>query len=682
MGQTGSPEVEISILGRLGSAVFPVQPGFYIPEKYIYKEVLTIEPLNHSEVVRPVFLYSDWRMEVVPVDSGGKSRMGGVTFDELLDAYSLGLLVEVKGHTLNLSRDGRSYSCFFVDEVRILEPGSAPLVIYHTVISSMSTNYEIWLLDERVQMPQYFHVGRNSTGVNWTDTKHVFNVKLNPGDCIGYDYNASEPVDLTIYCPETPGYEGNTTVWGAKCREETGTSPRLNEFIALTRGEYNFMFNATPPTSANVTLNIWRAERDAENVLFFERGGHSSAVGGMGSECFYPRELPKRRVLGRTWSKSGAWTDHSYSFKTTLEEGTMIRFGFNSTTPINFSLSNRTDTIMGVTTEFTHTQDYVVPTTGGYTFRLSVDEPRTAVVSFRCVSPNYSVQQLSGNYSMIFGSFSDASEPKGDVFPPAINEIVKMRGRLVASFLPDSDDPVMFLETPAGEDGGETGGYLLHKGGGQALLSVPAEGYTRLGNVTLYEVNDAYLNNLTVEVHGFPFTLTRNGTRHTVFHVNAVEIIESTGLPLYAVQTMDVVSGRYHELLGGDEREYFPVEFRLGFDEYEGHHGNIERFYHVCLNKGDSVGFRFNASGPVEFGLYGNRGDHYGTMGFSLGDPEDYYIRKSKIEALGMGSPLETVFTAPRRGYYSFAFKAYSGAKTLVEFDVQRVIIRGEGFTP
>lgn len=69
-------------------------------------------------------------------------------------------------------------------------------------------------------------------------------------------------------------------------------------------------------------------------------------------------------------------------------------------------------------------------------------------------------------------------------------------------------------------------------------------------------------------------------------------------------------------------------------------------------------------------------------MGFGMGDPDDYYVRKSKVEALGIESPLETLFTAPRRGFYSFAFKAYSGAKTLVEFDVQRVILRGEGFTP
>lgn len=679
VGQPGRPEEAETIVGRLGSVAFPVQPGFYIPQRYIQKETLTIEPINNGEAVPPVILYGNGRVEVIQVDSGGRTLMGGVTFDELLDAYRLGLTVKVQGHRFTLLRDNTTYRCFFVESARVLEPERAPLVVYHTVMSTGNTNPDIWFIgDKRVQMPQSFHVGRNSTGVNWTVTKHVFSVTLNPGDCIGYGYNASKPIDFTIYRPETPGYEGNATIWGVKCHEETGTSPRSREFIALTRGEYSFVFNAPPPTSANLTLNIWRITRDTENVLFIERGSHSSDLGSMGTMCFYPRELPERIVLGRTWSKFGAWTDHSYTFKTTLNEGTVLRFGFNSTQHINLSLSNRTDGIMRVTA-FTHTQEYMVTATGDYTFSLSVDKPRTAGVSFRCVSPNYSVHQLSGNYSIIFGSFSE-TEPESDVFPPAVDGTIRLRGRLGVARFPGTEGSVMTLETTNRWNGSRT--YPLHLGLGDDMLPSPCGGYTMLGNMSLFEVNDAYLNNVTVEVEGFPFTYNVEGASYKVFHVNTVRSLEQETLPLYAVQTMDVVSGRFHECLEGYGREYFPIEFTLGFDEYSGHYGNIERFYHIHLSKGDSIRFTFNASGPVEFGLYGNYGDHYGTRGFSLGEPDDYYIRKSKIEALGMGSLLETLFTAPRRGYYSFAFKAYSGAKTLVEFDVQRVKIRGEGFTP
>jgi len=677
--QSGSPEAAETIMGTLGSAAFPVQPGFYIPQRYIQKDAMTIEPVNQSEASSPIYLYSDWRMEVIPVDSGGRTLMGGVTFDELLDAYRLGLTVELQGHRFTLPRNNTAYRCFYIESARVLEAERAPLVVYHMVMSTGSTNPDVWFMgDKRVQMPQSFHVERNTTDASWTIKKHVFSVTLNPGDCVGYDYNASKPVDFTLYSPKTLGYRGNVTVWGVKCHEETGTSPRLGEFIALTRGEYNFVFNETPPTSANVTINIWRIERDKENVLFIERGRHSSDFGGMGSMCFYPRELPWRIVLGRTWSKFGAWTDHSYTFRTTLNEGTVLRFGFNSTQPIDFSLSNRTDRVMMVT-RFTHSQEYVVSATGDYTFSLSVDKPRTAVVSFRCASPNYSVQQLGGNYTIIFGSFSEA-EPEGDVFPPTVNGTIRLRGKLEAARFPGTDGNVMTLETTNSWNGSRA--YPLHFGLGEELLPSPCGRYTMLGNMSLYEVNDAYLNNVTVEAEGFLFNYVAGGASYEVFHVNAVRSLEQEALPLYAVQTMEVVSGRYHECLGGEEREYFPLLFMLGFDDYEGHYGNIERFYHVHLSKGDSVRFRFNASGPVEFGLYGNSGDHYGTMGFGFGDPEDYYVRESRIESLGTESPRETLFTAPRRGYYSFAFKAYSGQTTLVAFDVQRVTLHGEGFTP
>jgi len=159
-GQPGPPGTAETIVGRLGSAAFPVQPGFYIPQRYIQKETLTIEPVNNSEAVLPVFLYGDGRVEVIPVDSGGRTLIGRVTFDELLDAYRLGLTVEVQGHRFTLLRNNTAYRCFFVESARVLEPERAPLVIYHTAISSGSFNPEIWFIgDKRVQMPQSFHWG-------------------------------------------------------------------------------------------------------------------------------------------------------------------------------------------------------------------------------------------------------------------------------------------------------------------------------------------------------------------------------------------------------------------------------------------------------------------------------------------------------------------------------------------
>jgi len=133
-GQPGSPETAETIVGTLGSAAFPAQPGFYIPQKYIQKDTLTIEPVNQSDSASPVFLYGDGRVEVIPVDTGGRTLMGGVTFDELLDAYRLGLTVELKGHRFTLLSDNTAYRCFFIESARVLEPEMAPLVVYHTAI--------------------------------------------------------------------------------------------------------------------------------------------------------------------------------------------------------------------------------------------------------------------------------------------------------------------------------------------------------------------------------------------------------------------------------------------------------------------------------------------------------------------------------------------------------------------
>jgi hypothetical protein len=413
----------------------------------------------------------------------------------------------------------------------------------------------------------------------------------------------------------------------------------------------------------------WTHLTQAGNVLFSMRGSHSSDFGGMGTASFKSKELPQGLILGRTWSDSGAWTDHSYRYTARLERGTCILLSYNATEPINVRFASG-PTVLSQETRITNMQSYLIPETGNYTLKLDVNEPRTAVVSLRCV------YLRSGLGSSKTGNTENATETAEHVykFPPSVAEIKTLRGKLRRVSVHGVEGPVMALETINSWNGSKT--YPLHLGLGEGMLSSPCGEYTMLGNMSLFEVNDAFLNNVTVQVEGFPFTYIIGDASHEVFHVNAVRSLEQETLPLYAVQTMEVISGRFHECLSGDGREYFPIEFSLGFDEYMGHHGNIERFYHIHLGKGETIGFRFNASGPVEFGLYGNYGDSYGTRGFTLSDREDYHIRESKLDAF------EVVFTAPRRGYYSFAFKAYSGEKTLVRLDAWRIKIVGVGFTP
>ena len=54
-------------------------------------------------------------------------------------------------------------------------------------------------------------------------------------------------------------------------------------------------------------------------------------------------------------------------------------------------------------------------------------------------------------------------------------------------------------------------------------------------------------------------------------------------------------------------------------------------------------------------------------MTFNLGKPSDYLIRESGVQTF------EQLFNAPRSGFYTFAFKAFSGVKASVIIDVSMI---------
>ncbi|MCX6649781.1 MAG: hypothetical protein NTV61_10415 [Candidatus Bathyarchaeota archaeon] len=183
-----------------------------------------------------------------------------------------------------------------------------------------------------------------------------------------------------------------------------------------------------------------------------------------------------------------------------------------------------------------------------------------------------------------------------------------------------------------------------------------------LGNITISDLNNAYLGNSTVSITGFPFQVSINGTVYDLFHIDSAEILEP--YPLYAKQSMIIVSGYNNQILDGDEVEYFPIRFNLGFDYYPGngetYYGNVERFYSSFLKQGATIKISYNASGPVEFGFYSNA---Y-ISPFNLGNSSDYIFRESGVQSF------EQLFVVPRSGFYMFAFKAFSGNKASVTIDV------------
>jgi hypothetical protein len=218
-------------------------------------------------------------------------------------------------------------------------------------------------------------------------------------------------------------------------------------------------------------------------------------------------------------------------------------------------------------------------------------------------------------------------------------------------------------------DGSE---YYLHLGTPSEYLPVPAQGYTRLGNATLFDVNEAYANNSTVSVTGFQYKVEVDGQMYMIFHVNSLEVLGHRRL--YAKQSMEVVSGFQYFGQDSEDIEYFPISFGLGFDHYsvsnESIFGNMERYFAVYLKPGERVRITLNASEPVEFGVYFNSysPDSPGViLGFDNSKPGDYLLRESGI------STYDKVMEVSRRGYYSFAFKAFGGVKSSVNFDLNLI---------
>jgi len=153
--------------------------------------------------------------------------------------------------------------------------------------------------------------------------------------------------------------------------------------MAATNGEHNFVFKGINDTLVEVYFDMVKRERHSLELFYEVWGSHDAAYGAMGSRAEYLGELPDVFTLGRTWSRFGAWTDHSYKVKTYLPTGTEIVFEFNATDIIEFRFSGPYGEMLE-TNVTCYSQAFEAPINGTYVFGFSVDEPKTAVISFRC----------------------------------------------------------------------------------------------------------------------------------------------------------------------------------------------------------------------------------------------------------------------------------------------------------
>ncbi len=383
-----------TLIGRVSPAPFPVSrfgpaPAIGDTEEYMRMDVAVLnvaEPGNMSEA-DSYYLHCGGRTEMIPYHCGGNAEAGGVTFDELGEAFKLGLYLEVEGYSSEIARENNTYRVFHVEGIEILESERLPLIIHQSTMEKGKYGSELGGVLDMVTLPTEFVVGRKHMGVIWRDYEQYFEVILNPHDKVLFWFNSTEPLDFVLYAPNNTMPLMPATRWGVPIIEEASILAYKEEFSAPLRGTYAFRFSADPSFFAEVVFGCDRVAKEYKPLLFVEEGSHSSDTGGMGTVSVRPMPLPDNFTVGRTWSEFGAWTDHAYRFKTTMYKDDVILFGFDASEPINFNFvyGNEPRTIVGLESAASFEAAYMVERAGTYVFTFDVDAPRTSVVAFRCV---------------------------------------------------------------------------------------------------------------------------------------------------------------------------------------------------------------------------------------------------------------------------------------------------------
>jgi hypothetical protein len=681
----GRIDVSTSVFrGVFESANFPVArfgpaPAIGDTRKYFNLDVLVLEFMDAQNESRRYYLHYGGRTEMILANSGGNTVVGGITFDEINDVYQQGIPVEIEGRPFELKREGRTYLVLHVEKINILDREALPLVVYLSQYVAGKYTPEIQYVIDRVELPQEFYVGRNVTGVIWKDVRQTFEIILNPGDRVRVRFDTLYPVFFGVYAPNgtIPGY--NTTRWGVPMFEYNGTKKLDLIMDVFERGTYTFLFDADQTVWAQVRFDCQRIPLDVTELFFIEKGSHGSDFGGMGSESIYPMPIPSKIVIGRTWSESGAWTDHSYSYQTELYEGDLISMQYNATQPIQFSYSNKNKIIKSVIGYY-YEAVYEVESNGTHSFEFDVEEPKTAIVSFMCkkIRGSSSITPRFDDRPVSFYLYRETIIQKDRLrFPPRF-EVNRLRGKLNVTVF-----PVKYEDRFTGDEKivqrnvivfnfsleNQTRTYYLHLGLKPEMIFYPEGGYTVRGNFTLFDIVQAYERGLSVEVEGFPFRLSRNDAVYEMFHLNSIRILEIDKLPLYSIHDWDLVSGYQTFCYDEEGPQYFPVSFRLGPELYEDGFGTPEHFYHVFLYEGEKIRFTYNSTAPVDFGLYMDPHTPYSpvVIPFSLGEAKDYLIRETGIRFY------QKEVRANETGYYTFAFKSSSDQKSVVNFECDRI---------
>lgn len=619
--------------------------------------VMEKEEANTSKIY---YLYSlGFHREMLGANAGGNGYVHGLTLDEIHDAYLNGLDVEVYGTPFRLSRGGNEYDLLDVAEIKILDRSKAPLVVYHSVNSTGTYSYGSEGFG-RVSLPQDFVVDRTQlTYGAWKMRQQIYSILLSKGDAVGFEFSSTRPINFRILAPsnQTLPVDRSLMEWYVAAN----TTSQNGAFVALRSGEYWFVFDSDRPSTSNVTLNAWRIPWDPAEVLLMESVSSGGPMGGVSSFGFYHTSTPKIFTVGRTWYGS-SWTDHSWRFEADLSAGDVLSFEFNSTEPISFQLSDGVNVILKTADRYSLKQNYPVPSTGGYVFDFEIEKQKTAIVSFSC---RHNPEFPQTNQPALWVDQQNLGKQSITTFlPPSVSTSTWITGKLGDASLPSIKGRVM---TITGTITKPPITYFLQFGEDD-ILPAPTGGFTLLGDYNLYDLNEAYLQGLDVQLEGIPFDLTLGNSTVEGFHINSVTIRDRAKLPILGLEFRSIVSGFQSFSYGGGNLAHFPTEFSLGFDYYtnggETIYGNPEYFFHIRLLEGQAIRIIVNATNPIVLGIY-REGDHPVTLSFGNASPSNYVFYEAGKQIM------DIPFGTDDPGYITIAMKAYGGEKTQVQLNVE-----------
>ena len=133
-------------------------------------------------------------------------------------------------------------------------------------------------------------------------------------------------------------------------------------------------------------------------------------------------------------------------------------------------------------------------------------------------------------------------------------------------------------------------------------------GNTPFSGITFDEIHAALEAGLWAKVEGYPFDVLRENNTYSLLHVEWISILQPERLPLIIYHSYNE-SGKYSSILKGHlPWVTTPRNFSVGRRPFGVVWQEYEHYFDVILNGGEKIKIEFNATEPLNFGIYAS--DH------------------------------------------------------------------------